>query len=89
MAGDYAIKSIVLIDFIDVKDIAIKLPFLEPTEKNLLSLIFQWVCGITEHRAQTAKAHFVAVLEGNSAARKGWKSKSSLAIWNPGAALAA
>jgi hypothetical protein len=35
MAGDYAIKSIVLIDFIDVRDIAIRLPFLEPAKNRL------------------------------------------------------
>jgi hypothetical protein len=40
MVGNYAIKSIALVDFMDVRDIAIPVPFLGQTGTTLNSSIF-------------------------------------------------
>jgi hypothetical protein len=43
MAGHYAITPIVVIDFIDVKDIAIELPFLDVRGFQAIALIFKYL----------------------------------------------
>jgi hypothetical protein len=60
MGGHYAIKSMVLIDFMDVRDIAIAIPFRRRTEMGVNP---SFSSGLLESKEtqQQADVHLIAV----------------------------
>jgi hypothetical protein len=72
MAENYAIKSITLVDFIDVRDIASGVPFWAKQSKAA-SYLISIICGGWPAAGQTSTVHFIAVLRtivGNPQALK-------------------
>ena len=84
MDGHYAIKSIVLIDFIDVKDIAIAGPFPDNVEVAVKSSLSSDLLAFAQDR-KFGNVQRIAVQVGNPADPKG----TSLVVRAQRGALAA
>jgi hypothetical protein len=67
MVGHYATKSIVVIDFIDVKDLAIAVPSSQGFECYLKRAVYRFYQAV-QGSANSEDVHGIAVAVGNFAA---------------------